>query len=91
MKELCPIEPYNECSDIENPGGGGGARLSPASSSSKHSDGGNRNVGVMFGGSGGGRAPSKAHPAASSRLMKMSENDSVERQDRPLCPRSPEM
>lgn len=22
MKELCPIEPYNECSDIENPGGG---------------------------------------------------------------------
>lgn len=23
MKELCPIEPYNECSDIENPGGGG--------------------------------------------------------------------
>lgn len=24
MKELCPIEPYNECSDIENPGGAGG-------------------------------------------------------------------
>lgn len=22
MKELCPIEPYNECSDIENPMGG---------------------------------------------------------------------
>lgn len=21
MKELCPIEPYNECCDIENPGG----------------------------------------------------------------------
>lgn len=28
MKELCPIEPYNECCDIENPGG---ARLIPAS------------------------------------------------------------
>lgn len=21
MKELCPIEPYNECCDIVNPGG----------------------------------------------------------------------
>lgn len=28
MKELCPIEPYNESSDIESPGGG---RLIPMS------------------------------------------------------------